>query len=421
MWFGKMRVSGDIQEGKLAIKTLLAVLLALLLLLALAAPNPARAADAVATGARVGGNENRTRFVADLTKSVSYTVFVLPDPYRVVIDMPNVSFDLPPGIGQKTRGLIVEYRYGQVAAGRSRIVMDTVGPVLIEKSFIVEPRAGQPARLVVDMVPTSEEAFLQTYREEEEKAVTTAEAIVPLPIPKLEAKDRARKLIVIDPGHGGIDPGAVGINGTKEKDVVLGFALSLRDHLRKNGHYEVVMTRIGDTFVSLRNRVRLAREKKADLLIAIHADTVKGPQARGATIYTLSERASDAEAEALAHKENRSDIIGGLDLGAESEEVTDILIDLVQRESKSHSIVFAKKALGEMKTVTDFTGKPLRSAGFVVLKAPDVPSVLVELGYLSSRHDEAQLNAPAWRNKVAGAMTRAIDKYFATELAQRGK
>ncbi len=405
------------QQGTLAIRTLLAVLLALLLLLALAAPNPVRAADVVATGARVGGNETHTRFVADLTKSVSYTVFVLPDPYRVVIDMPNVSFDLPPGIGQKTRGLIGEYRYGQVAAGRSRIVMNTLGPVLIEKSFIVEPQTGQPARLVVDMVPTSEEAFLKAYQEEE-KAAATAETVAPLPIPKPEAKDRARKLIVIDPGHGGIDPGAVGINGTKEKDVVLGFALSLRDHLRKNGQYDVIMTRTSDSFVSLRNRVRLAREKKADLFIAIHADTVRGPQARGATIYTLSEKASDAEAEALAHKENRSDIIGGLDLGAESEEVTDILIDLVQRESKSHSLIFAKKALGEMKTVTDFTGKPLRSAGFVVLKAPDVPSVLVELGYLSSRRDEAQLNAPAWRNKVAGAMTRAIDKYFATELAQ---
>ena len=414
-----MGFSGDMRQGKTAVRTLLAVLLALLLLLALAVPRPAVAADTVATGARVGGDNNHTRFVADLTTPVNYTVFVLPDPYRVVIDMPNVTFNLPPGTGQKTRGLIGEYRYGQLAAGRSRIVMDTVGPVLIEKSFIVDPQAGQPARLVVDLVPISEEAFLKTYREEEEKAATTAEALVPLPIPKLEARDRARKLVVIDPGHGGIDPGAVGLNGTKEKDVVLGFALSLRDQLRKSGQYDVEMTRTSDTFVSLRDRVRVARKKKADLFIAIHADTVRGQQARGATIYTLSEKASDAEAEALAHKENRADIIGGLNLGAESEEVTDILIDLVQRESKSHSMVFARKALGEMKTVTDFTGKPLRSAGFVVLKAPDVPSVLVELGYLSSRHDEAQLSAPAWRNKVASAMTRAIGKYFATEVAQR--
>ncbi len=415
-----MGLCGDMQQEKTALRTLLSILLALSLLLFIAAPKPVQAADAVATGARVGGDDKRTRFVADLTKPVSYTVFVLPNPYRVIIDMPNVTFNLPPGTGQKTRGLIGEYRYGQVAAGRSRIVMDTAGPVLIEKSFIVEPQASQPARIVVDLVPISEEAFLKTYREEEEKAVATAETPVPLPIPKAEDRNGTRKLIVIDPGHGGVDPGAVGVNGTKEKDVVLGFALSLRDHLRKSGQYEVVMTRASDTFVSLRDRVRVARRKKADLFIAIHADTVKGPQARGATIYTLSEKASDAEAEALAHKENRADIIGGLDLGAESEEVTDILIDLVQRESKSHSMVFAKKAVIEMKTVTDFTGKPLRSAGFVVLKAPDVPSVLVELGYLSSRQDEAQLTAPKWRDKVASAMTRAIDKYFATELASRG-
>ncbi len=429
-----MGLVGDMQQGKMGVRALLAVLLALLLLLAMAAPGPAIAADAVATATRVGGDEQRTRFVADLSKAVSYTVFVLPDPYRVIIDMPNVTFNLPPGTGQKSRGLIGEYRYGQISAGRSRIVMDTAGPVLIEKSFIVDPQKGQPARIVVDLVPISEEAFLKTYREEEEKAVAIAEALVPLPIPKPETKapaprqpksatvrDNGRKLIVLDPGHGGIDPGAVGVNKTKEKDVVLAFALSLRQQLQESGQYDVVMTRSGDRFVSLRDRVRVARDNKADLFIAIHADTVRGPQARGATIYTLSEKASDAEAEALAHKENRSDIIGGLDLGAESEEVTDILIDLVQRESKSHSMVFAKKAVTEMKPVTEFTGKPLRSAGFVVLKAPDVPSVLVELGYLSSQRDEAQLTASPWREKVARAMIRAIDKYFATEIAQRGK
>lgn len=425
----------------MAVRTLLAILLALLLLLAIAAPKPAQAADAVATATRVGGDDKRTRFVADLTKAVSYTVFVLPHPYRVIIDMPDVAFNLPPGTGQKTRGLIGEYRYGQIAAGRSRIVIDTTGPVLIEKSFIVDPQSGQPARIVVDLVPTSEEAFLKTYRNEENgsgevaaMAEAATEDLVPLPIPKpgtdsprlsekkpATARDAARKLIVIDPGHGGIDPGAIGINRTKEKDVVLAFAMSLREHLLRVGQYDVVMTRENDRFVSLRDRVRVARENTADLFIAIHADSVRGRQARGLTIYTLSEKASDAEAEALAHKENRADIIAGLDLGAESEEVTDILIDLVQRESKGHSMVFARKAVSEMKPVSDFSGKPLRSAGFVVLKAPDVPSVLVELGYLSSRQDEAQLSAPSWRDKVAAAMSRAIVKYFATEVAARDK
>jgi N-acetylmuramoyl-L-alanine amidase len=408
------------------------LLLAVALMLALA-PGPA-AAGAIATGARVGGDETRTRFVADLSQMVGYTVYVLPDPYRVVIDMSDVTFNLPPGIGQEARGLISQYRYGEVGTGKSRIVMDTTGPVLIEKSFLVEPKDGQPARIVVDLVKTSEEAFQKTFKDDASKSIASVtvgeatpgpqdEAAAPLPISKTTAefpKHKDKKLVVIDPGHGGVDPGAIGVNGTKEKDVVLAFGLSLRDLLLKTGQYDVVMTRSEDRFVTLANRVQIARENSADLFIAIHADTIHGRQTRGATIYTLSAKASDAEAEALAQKENRADIIGGVDLGGTSPVVSDILIDLAQRESKIHSVVFAKKVVVELKTVTGFTGKPMRSAGFVVLKAPDVPSVLVELGYLSSRRDEAQLVAESWRNKVASAMATAIDKYFATQLAASG-
>jgi N-acetylmuramoyl-L-alanine amidase len=425
-----MGLSGGMGEDKAAVRTLLALLFGLLLAFAAASSRPVQAAEVTATSARVAGDDEHTRFVADLTGTVSYTVYVLPDPYRVIIDMPGVGFNLPPGIGKETRGLIAEYRYGPVETGRSRIVIDTTGPVLIEKSFLIEPQAGQPARIVVDLVKTTQEVFLKTYRAEaaiNNAAVSAAETPVseaepaPLAKPKVAAaKPKGRRLVVIDPGHGGIDPGAVGLKRTQEKDVVLAFGLRLRDLLLKSGQYQVIMTRSDDRFVTLKERVRIARENEADLFIAIHADTVRGQEARGATIYTLSEKASDKEAEALAHKENRADIIGGIDLETESEEVADILIDLVQRESKNHSMFFARKAVGEMKAVTAFTGKPMRSAGFVVLKAPDVPSVLVELGYLSSRRDEAQLSDGKWRTKVAGAMARAIDKYFATEVASRG-
>ncbi len=455
-----------------ALRLALGLALALLFLLSGIRVPPAAAADPVATGARVGGDEVRTRFVADLTMPVGYTVYVLPDPYRVMIDLPGVRFDLPPDAGRRTRGLIAEYRYGEVEPGRSRIVIDTTGPVLIEKSFVVEPQAGQPARIVVDLVQTTEEAFAAALKSDEktsmaaiaeaaqdrkpvdevvadasspaseqpepqlsDEAAAAAEETAlaaPLPRPKpgtepppaepdkpLLKRHDGRRLVVIDPGHGGIDPGAIGLKKTKEKDVVLAFGLKLRDYLKQTGNIEVVMTRSDDRFLPLKERVRIARENAADLFIAIHADTVRGPEARGATIYTLSEKASDAEAEALAHKENRADIIGGIDLEAESEEVTDILIDLVQRESKTHSVFFARKAVSEMQTVTSFTGKPMRSAGFVVLKAPDVPSVLVELGYLSSKHDEAQLTSPEWRSKVAGAMAKAIQKYFSQQVAAK--
>jgi N-acetylmuramoyl-L-alanine amidase len=403
-------------------------------------------ADAVTTGARVGGDETRTRFVADISKTVSYSVYVLPDPYRVIIDMPDMNFDLPPGIGRKVRGLVSEYRYGILEPGKSRIVIDTKGPVLIEKSFLVEAQAGQPARIVVDLVKTTETAFASSYSADQnqnktEIAAVSAEAPIPPPAtdsvpedePVVEAasspqetpvvpaapKKLGRKTIVLDPGHGGIDPGAVSRSGTKEKDVVLAFANSLRNALARTGKYDVVLTRDDDTFIGLKQRVEVARQENADLFIAIHADTVRGQDARGLTIYTLSDKASDAEAEELAKKENRSDIIGGLDLQAENKEVTDILIDLAQRESKNHAVFFSKKAVSQLKPLTLMTGKPMRSAGFMVLKAPDIPSVLIELGYLSSKSDEKLLTSDAWQSKIAKAFVNAIDGYFTTELASK--
>ena len=418
--------------------------LALLFLLSGYRLPAADAADIpVAKAARVAGDENRTRFVADLSSPVGYTVYVLQNPYRVMIDLPQVDFELPADAGSHARGLVSEYRFGPVDEGRSRIVLDTKGPVLIEKSFLLKPEAGQPARIVVDLVKTTEEAFaekLQTDAATSEAAIAGAKADAPEAeadqpeeqatasagdeptSPETPAKpERApgRKLVVIDPGHGGIDPGAIGLRKTKEKDVVLAYALQLKRHLQAYGNIDVVMTRSDDTFLTLRDRVKVARDNEADLFIAIHADTVRGEEARGATVYTLSDTASDAEAAALAHKENRADIIAGIDLPAENEEVTDILIDLVQRESKTHSLVFAKKAVAEMKPVTAFTGKPMRSAGFVVLKAPDVPSVLIELGYLSSDHDEKQLTSAAWRDRVAKAMARAVQNYFSQQLAAK--
>ncbi len=401
-------------------------------------------ADAVTTGARVGGDEHHTRFVADVSKSVSYSVYVLPDPYRVIIDLPDMTFDLPPGIGRKVRGLVSEYRYGILEAGKSRIVIDTKGPVLIEKSFLVEAQAGQPARIVVDIVKTTEEAFVSSYNADQnhnQTEMTALSAEQPIPPPSTDSvaadepvveeasttadapkvpttpKTPGRKTIVLDPGHGGIDPGAVSRSGTKEKDVVLSFARSLRKALEATGKYDVVLTRNDDTFVGLKQRVEVARQENADLFIAIHADTVKGQDARGATIYTLSDKASDAEAEELAKKENRSDIIGGLDLQTENRQVTDILIDLAQRESKNHAVLFSKKAVAQLKPLTLMTGKPMRSAGFMVLKAPDVPSILIELGYLSSKSDEKLLTSDAWQSKIANAFARAVDGYFATELA----
>lgn len=407
-----------------AARLLPGLLLAVLFLLAGYRLPVADAADRpVATAARVAGDETRTRFVADLTAPVGYTVYVMANPYRVMIDLPELGFDLPADAGNGTRGLVSQFRFGPLEDGQSRIVLDTRGPVLIDKAFILKPQNGQPARIVVDLVKTTPETFAAKLDDENSHtAGTPAEkpsAAPPADEAAAKPVEDDRRVVVIDPGHGGIDPGAIGVRKTREKDVVLAFGLKLKKALEQGGGIDVVMTREDDTFLTLRDRVKVARDNAADLFIAIHADTVRGGDVRGATIYTLSEKASDAEAEALAHKENRADIIAGVDLETENEEVTDILIDLVQRESKTRSLVFAKKAVAEMKPVTSFTGKPMRSAGFMVLKAPDVPSVLVELGYLSSRHDETQLTSPAWQEKVARAMSRAIEKYFGQQLAAK--
>ena len=219
--------------------------------------------------------------------------------------------------------------------------------------------------------------------------------------------------IAIDPGHGGADPGASSADHVREKDVVLAFGLALKKKLEMTGHYAVVMTRDDDTFIPLPDRAKMAREIKADLFIAIHADKLDDPSVRGTTIYTVSDKASDAVAEALAQKENRADVISGMDLGNQKADVANMLINLAQRESKSQAVMFAKQAVNEIRPVTELTSKPVRSAAFVVLKAPDVPSVLVELGYLSNSVDKTMLLSPKWRGDMADALTRAVEQHFA--------
>lgn len=407
-----------------------------------------------ATAARLGGNSIRTRFVADLTVAVNFNAYAISDPYRVVIDLQQINFELPPGTGKTARGLVKTFRYGLIDTGRSRIVIDTVGPVSIEKAFIVEPENGEPARIVVDLLPTDEETFAKLHRQQESvqlpdldsaSALQFDEEGIPQELPPISGKAAAshsepersaalivpsllkeqpekklkdRYTVVIDPGHGGIDPGAIGKEGTTEKSIALAFAKELVDRLDSK-RYHIILTRTGDTFLSLRDRVRIARKNEADLFLAIHADVVRGAPVRGATVYTLSDTASDAEAEALAHDENRADLIAGVDLADENEEITGILIDLALRETKNHSMVFAKSMVKTLSPVIEMTNRPVRSAGFRVLKTPDVPSALLELGYLSSHIDEKLLSSPAWRGKAASAVALAIDDYFATRLASR--
>lgn len=397
----------------------------------LLASMPAGAESPTVVGIKIDGNGTRTRVVAEVTADTGFSVLALPGPYRVVLEVPDVRFDLPSGIGRKKKGLVQQLRYGQSTKGQPQIVINTAGPVLIEKSYATGRSGKRKARIVVELVSTTPQVFAAVLARENAISNPTADAAagdvtasLPLIMPRNTKPQAAgplaegqKRVIVIDPGHGGIDPGAVSPRKTREKDVVFAFALALKTALDGAGGYDVRLTRDNDTFLSLRDRVRIAREAQADLFIAIHADIVRGQTVTGTTLYTLSETASDSEAEALAQKENKADVIGGVDLGEQNEQVAGILIDLVQRESKNHAVLFSRAALDQLKGVTTMTGKPLRSAGFMVLRAPDVPSVLIELGYLSSANDEKKLLSPAWRKRMAEALARAISKHFSQAVA----
>jgi len=381
------------------------------------AATPPTASDSfpVATDVRLGGDEAQTRFVMDFSRKIEFHAFTLADPYRVVIDIPQVIFQLPAKAGETGRGLIKAFRFGLVMQGGSRLVFDLAKPARIDKAFVVEPTDSAPARLVLDLAPTDREAFLHKI------AIDGRAARADLPrvdAPESKGSD-SRLLVVLDPGHGGIDIGTKGPGGEEEKDIVLNFAQRLRDRIEKTGKYRVLMTRTDDTFVPLGDRVRIARDAGAALFVSIHADSLPHGEgdAQGASIYTLSDTATDSEAARLAEKENRADVIAGVDLKTEPDDVAGILIDLAERETKSFSVQFAHKLLGEMKTVTRLHKTPLKSAGFRVLRAPDVPSVLVELGYVSNRQDLQSLVSDSWRNRTADSIAQAIDGYFSARLA----
>ncbi len=373
-----------------------------------------------ATDVRIGGDDKQTRFVMDFDKKVELAAFTLADPYRVVIDLPQVNFKLPANVGETGRGLVKAFRYGLIMQGGSRIVLDAKGPVRVDKAFALDASDGQPARLVIDLAATDRASFMHTITLENHAPRVAAAQKPPEAVAKTAGDPRP--LIVIDPGHGGIDTGTKAATGENEKNVVLEFALLLRERIEKSGKYRVAMTRSDDTFIPLTERVRFARALNASLFVSIHADSIPRSegQAEGATVYTLSENASDAEAARLAEAENKADVIAGVDLTAEPNDIADILIDLAQRETKTFSMQFARTLANGLKGAARMHKHPLKSAGFMVLKAPDVPSVLVELGYMSTKDDLKQLMSQPWREHTADAVAQAIDTFFTTRVAGAG-
>jgi N-acetylmuramoyl-L-alanine amidase len=330
----------------------------------------------------------------------------------VVVDMPEVLWRMPEDARPSGKGAVKSYRYGQFRKGNSRLVADLNAPMKVGTPRMLPPEGGSGFTLVLDLTPTSAGEFAaQAGWPKDLQASASAD---PPPAP---GNKGGKRVIILDPGHGGIDPGTHGQSGVEEKDLVLAMARALRKSLEATGRYRVQLTRDSDVFIPLRGRVNIARAAHGDLFVSLHADSNDHHEIRGASVYTLSEAASDREAAKLAEKENMSDVIAGVDLTGENNPVASILIDLAQRDTMNRSVRFAETVIGALPAATAVqAASPHRAAGFAVLKAPDIPAVLIELGYLSNARDETEMATEAWRNRVARALSSAIDTHFAAEI-----
>jgi N-acetylmuramoyl-L-alanine amidase len=374
----------------------------------------------IVMSAHIGEHTDRTRFVVELSDPVDMRTFTLNNPNRVVIDMPAVQWHLDAPPRPTGHGTIKGYRYGLFRPGNSRFVIDLNQPVSVSDPLVIPPENGMGYRVVIDLFPVTQPKFDQTagWPADLKAREAAAEKLAALPPPSAPRLSNSRKVIVIDPGHGGIDSGTNGVNGLLERELVLDEGLRVARALRRNPDFTVYMTRDSDVFIPLRERVNVGRAHHADLFISLHADSNPDASVTGLSVYTLSESGSDKEAAALARKENQSDIIAGVDLGGENSAVAPILLDLEQRDTMNKSSRFANMVVSTLGHATDILQRqPHRSAAFVVLKAPDVPSVLIELGYLSNAGDAAQMDTARWRDGVADAIAAAVERHFAAATA----
>jgi N-acetylmuramoyl-L-alanine amidase len=424
------------------------------------AQQPAATAMPIAYSVRIEPGPRETRLVFTLNSCVAAESYVLDRPARAIVDLAEVNFQIDPSAGLKppqqgkarrhahgrrvnptpapSEGLVASYRFGRLAPGKSRIVIDLSAPAELHSATCAVNSAGL-AELVLALSPQAETAFRTAARAGAEKqaAALPAAAAPQPPLPGMNQilgqnqpapglnqpiPDRNQKpIIVLDPGHGGVDNGALGRDHVVEKWVVLEFAKALAAKLRESGHYKVVLTREDDTFVPLGERVRMARGLDAALFVSLHADSLAGggDNVQGATVYTVSDRASDAEAARIAEHENSADAAAGVEAKEDASDVNDILFDLTRRETRAFSHVFAHSLAEYWKVAARLNKNPRRSAGFVVLKAPDVPSVLLELGYLSNDSDVADLTSADWRGKATTQVARAIDAFFSARSPEK--
>lgn len=347
---------------------------------------------------RIGQQQDGIRIVLDGTEKFQYDIFLLDSPNRLVLDIKNAQISDATKVANNQ--IIGGFRTGNLAENKGkRLVFNLKNSATIKKNFILEPQAGQRNwRLAIDL--STQGLKSEITKSNNNKTTNNA------------PYKKRKKIVVLDPGHGGKDPGAIGRSfKTYEKNITLSLGHELKRQLENKG-YKVYMTRSTDIFIPLRKRVTIARSYHADLFISIHADSAKNRNAQGLSIYTLSETASDKEAEALAERENKADIIDGMDFSDNSPEINDVLISLSQNDSRNKASKFSSYVVQNMKKQVKVLSNAHRFAGFAVLKAPDIPSVLVELGYLSNYTEEKYLRQPNYRKKLAEAITKSVVSYF---------
>ena len=381
--------------------------------LAGAAPAPAAPDRVVAVAAALEQVGDRTRLTITMSGAVEPKARLFAGPDRAVVELPGLNCQIPPDpAGRRKLGLVAGLRCGSVSSGRTRLLLDLAAPATIAR-LSVEPGPFEPVtHLVVELARADPESFRRAARE------ASGDPEAP-GAPGAGASAPPKPLVAIDAGHGGHDTGAVTATGQPEKDVTLAFARALRDQLLESGRVRVVLIRDADVFVPLDERVRLARVAGADLFVSVHGDSMTNPFVRGATIYTGAERATDVESARLADRENAADGAGHAVPPESRAGVSDILQDLTIRETRGLSTRFAGLLHADLGRVTRFTIQPHREAGFRVLRAPDMASALVELGYMSNRDDADLLLSDDWRRRTAAAMGGAIERFFGARLAGR--
>ncbi len=390
-----------------------------LVVMGMAAFAPAAAADPLlAYGARIAGDDARTRIVIDMDREPAFTIHYLDNPVRIVVDLPATAFGFPAG-DLKPTGLFKDIRYGTMDADSARIVLTAKKPVKLVVAKVQADESGKGQRLVLDaeMLPAGQ--FADLVKKQSWTSEDTAKDVGP--VEPTQKADPNTFLVAVDAGHGGIDAGATGTDGvTQEKDITLAFAKIFADKLNAQPGIKAFLTRDKDQYLSLSERVTIARQNHASLFISLHADTLKQKDIRGATVYTISDKASDRLAGEVADRENNSDQVAGAEAQAQPAAVTDILMDLTRRETQAFSISLAQDVLSSFNGQISMINNPHRHAGFQVLTAPDVPSILLELGFLSNKDDEKLLLNEDWRQKVADRLTEAVKQYRVSIVANGG-